>query len=422
MTPVHAEELTYIDPAAGSDKFYRVFSFGAELVVQYGRNGTYGTFKRSHFSTASEASTAATKQAAAKFKKGYERTKSVELSFPAPPSDSELDQALNSIAAGHLGGRDESQAAVRAAARDNLAYSSVEVDSEVLGRVLGELSARVPTGVVPDDTVIRPMLAETVAAERIEAVLADDRWCAQPKLDGERFVIEVLDGAVAVYNRQGQPKTANVAEAVIAPFRSLTEGRWVFDGEVVGRSLHLFDLVAAPGFVSTSTPFSVRYQALRAVFDAVGIGDAPVALVGCAWSSEDKTALLDQMMTEDREGVIFRDCEAGYQPGKRSAVLLKHKFLKTADCVVVATNVSGKANAQVAVYAGTGELQVVGSVSTIGKGEVRVGDVVEIQFLYVTDPAHPRMYQPRILRTRDDKSALECSTDQFANAGTNKVI
>ena len=41
---------------------------------------------------------------------------------------------------------------------------------------------------------------------------------------------------------------------------------------------------------------------------------------------------------------------------------------------------------------------------------------------HVLDPAEPTMVQPRIVRKRTDKTADECSIDQFADAGTNRDV
>ena len=74
------------------------------------------------------------------------------------------------------------------------------------------------------------------------------------------------------------------------------------------------------------------------------------------------------------------------------------------------------------VYNDAGELVEIGQVSTIGKGDVNAGDVIEVRFMGVTDPTAPRLYQPRIMRKRTDKSAAECSDTQLAHAWMNKTI
>ncbi len=417
---VSVVELSYVDPAAGNDKFYRVFTFGSTVAVQYGRTGTYGTFKRSLFATAAEAETSGLKQADGKRKKGYDLVKEVQVAVDFDPSDGDLDalaSALPSTPALKVKATVDSDEIV---SRWNADVA--EVDGAVFDAVLAALTAagveyEVSSG--KGRVAVRPMLAATAEQVRVESLLADDRWVAQPKLDGDRFVVEVADGVVAAYNRSGQLKTSNVAPALLEPFRQLHTDRWVFDGEVVGRTLYLFDVAACPG-VGDLTPFLDRYRALAAVMSALAVPSDVVSLVDCASGEVAKRELLSKVVAESREGVMFRNASGMYEAGRRSTTLLKHKLLRTADCVVVETASKGKANATLAVFDTDGAMVEVGAVSTIGKGDVRVGDVVEVQFLYVVDPAYPRMFQPRMLRVRHDKAGSECSIEQFADAGTNK--
>lgn len=422
---VHAEELAYVDAAANSDKFYRVFTVGPVSVVQYGRGGTAGTFKRTTFATAELAAAAAAKQANAKFGKGYERVKSATLRFETAPTDAQLDAALNSAPAGasasDAAGR---QADARAAAAVRLNAVDVVTDPAVLAAVRAALTAAVGTATstpvpVPGGAV-RPMLAETIAPERLETYLTQDQWVAQLKLDGDRFVVEVVDGSVQVFNRQGVPKTSNVAETVLAPLRQLSAGRWVFDGEILGRKLWLFDLLDAGGHLPAGASFRDRHTALTAVLAALSPDEGSIGLLGYVSGTAAKRALLATAEADHREGVIFRDLESAYQPGRRSAGLLRLKFLREVDAHVVEVATStGKQNAALAVYDDQGRAVAIGKVSTIGKGAIQVGDVVEVRFLYTVGD---RLYQPRIMRVRTDKAGAECSARQLDGTRTNKII
>jgi predicted DNA-binding WGR domain protein len=419
MITVFAEELHYIDRAANSDKFYRVYQWEDRYVVQYGRAGTDGSFKTTVCPGDDAAAAAASKQADAKFKKGYERTKSATLTFPAAPSDAELDAAL-SAAAAHSTPTGESSGPAPIASVDRLDATA----TEVLPAALAALETELGPPSTPAESVaepLRPMLAISADARAASELIADDDWSSQPKLDGERFLVEVVDGAIRVYNRQGRPKVSNLVPEVLQPFAGLSSGRWVFDGEVVERKLWVFDLLAAPGFVDLDTPFSSRHRALCAVAPVLTSVSDAVGVVECARGTEAKQALLDDAVAERREGVVFRRDTAGYQPGQRSAVLVKYKLVKSADCVVIDVGAKGKENAVVAVHGPSGLIEV-GSVSTIGKETVSVGDVVEVHFLYVVDPEFPRMVQARLGSVRRDKDATECSIDQFADAVANKSV
>jgi hypothetical protein len=239
--------------------------------------------------------------------------------------------------------------------------------------------------------------------------------------DGDRVLIEVVDGAVAVFNRQGTAKVTNVGAAMLAPFRNLTAGRWVFDGEVVGRTLWLFDMPTAGRFTTENTPFMDRYATLTATLTALAADPALIGLVPTAAGEDAKRAMLTAAQEGRKEGVMLRRAFSGYQAG-RSASLMKYKFIKEVDAYVTKIGIGGRRNAELAVHDDDGNEVIIGQVTTIGRGGVSVGDVVEVQYLYVVNPAAPRLFQPRILRSRTDKAPVECHLAQLANAVTDRTV
>jgi predicted DNA-binding WGR domain protein/Arc/MetJ family transcription regulator len=169
-TTVTAQELHYVDPKANSLKFYRVFTLGGTVAVQYGRLGTFGTFKRTVFDDLAAATAAAVKQVEAKFKKGYEPVKATTLVFDVDPTDTDLDTAMAAVAEGTVAvGVAVSQAEAHQAARACLNNTPIDIDAEVLPRVRAALDTAMTT-VDPDavDGVVRPMLAESIPAGRLE--------------------------------------------------------------------------------------------------------------------------------------------------------------------------------------------------------------------------------------------------------------
>lgn len=348
-------EVQYI--GGGSDKFYRVETDGTAVTITYGRNGTAGTSSTTDLGDPDKAAAFAAKKLKEKVTKGYRPV--------------------------------EGSTGTAAAVMDDIA-----VDASVL-----------------------PMLAKVVDPERVPALIADDRWVAQLKLDGDRGVLAMRDGKVAMFNRQGQPKKSNVAAAHLAPFAGL-EGDWTFDGEIVGRTYHVFDLISAPGMLPNA-PFTARQAYLESTLAQLAPNPDDVRLVPTAVGSDAKQALRDNAKANRDEGVIFRRAAAAYDNGRRSDVLLKDKFLKEADCVVTAIHPE-KQSVELSVRDWEGRLVPVGQVSTIGKGDVTIGSVVEATFLYVHNVSEPRMVQPRIARLRHDKTPDECSIEQFQHAGTNK--
>lgn len=430
---ISISEAGYIDPRAGNDKFYRVFVLGSSWVSQYGRNGTAGTFtKLIELATPEAAQKAADAKFAAKVKKGYNPVRAGQVNSSISIDQSNLmllDELAGTLPLGQsqtittepvnpveLGA--QTAPSLTAAVRDKL-------ETRFRGTKAAEEDLR---PMLP----VRPMLASVQDQTTVDDAMQDHSWLAQFKYDGDRVVIEVSDGQIRVLNRQGQEKTRNVGAAHLRPFTALDEGRWVFDGEVVGRTLVLFDLIMASDGTSTwsqeSDPFLRRYRVLELIAGVLDImdaeiapADAPVVLAPVATDNETKLDYLAQAVRDQREGIILRHTDGPYESGRRSTTLVKHKLIKDADVIVTALH-DTKQSATLSVHALDGSLLEVGSASTIGKGDVSVGDVWQVSFLYVTDPQHPRMVQPRLILRRSDKNPAECSIEQFADAGTNKVV
>ena len=197
----------------------------------------------------------------------------------------------------------------------------------------------------------------------------------------------------------------------------------MFDGEIVEDVYVLFDLPVVGDKVKIADPYEFRRDVLDTFFE----GWAPAACIQLlpSWrTSADNTLGAELMESTNREGVMVKDKDAPYLPGKRSRRVLKAKFTKAIDCVVRRVGVDGKENVELAVIEGTaGTYQrPIGAASTIGKPAVVVGDVVEVKFLYAVDPRNPRLVQPTILRRRDDKSPSECTFDQLDTCFTDKTV
>lgn len=427
---VHIQEAQYVDPRAGNDKFYRVFAFGSAWITQYGRNGTLGTFTKLIEDASPEAAQkAADSKFAAKVKKGYEpvRSGSVPVNPVLIDGDvSVLDAVAERLPAGSAAGITHAPVEAADLGQVVLADVTAQVVTALSKHSLNPAQPSHMKPVLP----VRPMLAAVPTPDELKSAMRDTSWVAQYKYDGDRVVIEVADGQIRVLNRQGEAKTKNVGATQLSPFTALHSGRWVFDGEVVGRTLVLFDLVTATNGVHTwvedKTRFVSRYTVLTTIATILGIPDAsisgaPVVIAPVSTSLEEKLDFLTNAISDKREGIILRDLFGPYEQGRRSTHLIKHKLIKDADVIVTALHAT-KDSATLSVHGPDGNLVEVGAASTIGKGVVSVGDVWVVTFLYVTDPTHPRLFQPRLVNKRSDKVAAECVLDQFADAGTAKLV
>jgi ATP-dependent DNA ligase/DNA-binding HxlR family transcriptional regulator len=253
------------------------------------------------------------------------------------------------------------------------------------------------------------MLAEQIPLTGIGPYLLDPTFVVQQKVDGDRVLVTVDDGAVMVLNKEGQRRTNPTPKALVREFGSIPQGRWAFDGELLDGELWLFDLPVAGDAVTPAHPYGFRLEILERVFSHWRPRPV-VRLLPTARTTWAKERLVDQVLSGGGEGVILRGVDAPYLPGKRSRRMLKAKHTKTIDCIVTGVRVGGHDNCHVSVF-DNGSLVEVGSCAMLGKPAVAIGDVVEVRYLYADTGR--RLVQTAFLRKRDDKSPLDCTIDQL---------
>lgn len=284
-----------------------------------------------------------------------------------------------------------------------------------------------PAGPAPTvgQVELRPMLANEIDAGRLPRFITDDRWWAQQKVDGHRVCIHVLGGRIAVLGRSGQSSqhTARMHRPAYADIFRL-DG-CVIDGELVGDVYWVFDLPYHEGeSITTASPYQDRQEALERVFDKWAPDERYFRLLPTAKTSIEKGQLAIDLLKAQAEGVMLKDVAGEYQPGGRVSTVLKAKYVKEVDVVVTKVKASGKDNYTYSVHR-DGKLidpdgDGIGRCSAIGKVDCRVGDVITVRFLYLAE--NDRLYQPRLVCKRDDKTAVECTWDQLEHAKVNKTV
>lgn len=252
----------------------------------------------------------------------------------------------------------------------------------------------------------------------LEDLLEDNNYIMQPKYDGIRIIVEVWDGEIdGIYNRDEQI-TEKVKEKHLAHLRLLPYGRWLFDGEWVGKKYVIFDILEWPQGSVSSLRYSQRLDLLRELFEKMPWEDTNLIRVPVIAGAAKRTRLA-ALEEEKYEGAIFRHVDAAYQYS-RSKFCIKYKFIKDIDCVVIDKNVDGKSNYELGLW-DQDVLKSVGRVSALGgdKGAAKIGDVVKVQCLYAVSD---RLVQPTKPRVRTDKKPEECTWDQLETIRTNKSV
>lgn len=254
--------------------------------------------------------------------------------------------------------------------------------------------------------MFKPMLCQK-PSKPIEYYLNSEHWAVEQKLDGERLLIAVKDNTPEGYNRNGQ--RVKITDSIAACFdRNGFSSEWIFDGELVGGKYVIFDCLQAGGKWRLNDPYEQRRVFLETLLPK---WEPPTIHLNP--KANNKHTFYETCKQHKVEGVVFKHLEGKYRAGSRSYSFVKHKFTKTADVEVMQLNRDGtKLGLTVGVYV-DGKLQECGGCKLPPElvGEVDVGTVIEVNYLYATLNDH--LYQPTWSRIRKDKNRSECTLDQF---------
>ena len=254
-------------------------------------------------------------------------------------------------------------------------------------------------------TDIRPQLLNAV--EDPEPLLADEGFYLQPKHDGKRLLLHKQGFEITGINRRGIecgfPESIRVAAAALP-------GDFLIDGEAVGDTLHVFDILKL-GF-SDLRPLPYKARLLRLLNLLASGQQSAIQWVANRTGRESKRRAFEELKGENAEGVVFKRIAAPYSPGRPNSGgdQFKFKFVETASVIVNAIN--AKRSVAIAVWE-NGTLVSAGNVTVPADQLIpQVGDVVEVRYLYAM-PGSGALYQPVYLGARDDIAATECTRDQL---------
>lgn len=193
-----------------------------------------------------------------------------------------------------------------------------------------------------------PMLAKVLPDNF--SVMSQNLYVAEEKFDGHRMCVWIHDGPPEAWSREGKTCTQKIHPLMLEELETLPFG--IYDGELIfpgGHSyditvignrnkLHfvVFDLLELEDVDTTRSKMKDRRSALEQIFIALG---------GLQWVQLAKQYPVDsrsslQNVVEDiwarsGEGVIVKDVNAPYLPGKRTKHFLKVKDVKSAVLTVV---------------------------------------------------------------------------------------
>jgi len=183
----------------------------------------------------------------------------------------------------------------------------------------------------------------------------------------------------------------------------------LIDGEAVGDTLYAFDLLEVKGNDLRQRRYLDRFSGLIMVI--------PPNLPALRWVStavdpNDKMEIYEELRQANSEGVVFKEVDAPYSPGRPNSggTQLKYKFVESASFVVTGRN--AKRSVSLGLYDGD-KLVPAGNVTIPPNHAVpALDEIVEVAYLYAFRESGS-IYQPVYRGKRCDIPASECTTDQL---------
>jgi bifunctional non-homologous end joining protein LigD len=244
----------------------------------------------------------------------------------------------------------------------------------------------------------------------VDAMIEDPMWMAQEKMDGVRCAVEISDGKAQGINRKGL--YVGLPPAVAARYEAafFAPNKCVFDGEMVGDTHYVFDVLIADGDDMTSATTEMRALYLRRIFSKMGLSDSSIQLVQMAETSDEKRALIDRVANAGGEGVVFKFASGPYIPGRPASGgnSIKHKFWESATVRVANVN-GGKRSVEMEMLDGAAWTSV-GNVTVPANQKIpSKGDLIEVRYLYAYQGG--ALFQPTLLGARTDIDEADCKIE-----------
>ncbi|MEI7911839.1 MAG: WGR domain-containing protein [Verrucomicrobiota bacterium] len=276
------------------------------------------------------------------------------------------------------------------------------------------------TGLEGRDTGIRCQLLNAIDRGELERLLHDSHYCMQEKHDGRRLLVRKQGNEIIGINRRG------LVVAIPEPIREAVAKLQVdvlIDGEAVGETLHAFDLLEVKGIDMRQRRYLDR---LAGLIMAISPNQPALRWVSTAVEPNDKLETFEELRQSNREGVVFKNVDAPYSPGRPASggPQLKYKFVESASFVVTARN--ARRSVALGLYESNGhvdddKLVPAGNVTIPPNHAVpAVGEVVEVKYLNAARESGS-VYQPVYIGKRCDIPASECSTDQLKYKDSDEV-
>jgi bifunctional non-homologous end joining protein LigD len=155
-----------------------------------------------------------------------------------------------------------------------------------------------------------PQLANFIEEPMALALLDNDDWCMQNKVDGVRQIILRSGSSVTAANRKGLlvPVASSIEQAVLSMQTTRDAADFVLDGEAIGDTYVAFDVLRFSGMDLRSTSLKTRLGVLDAL--AGTTLHRGLRKIRTAYTRDAKHDLFRRLQAEKAEGVVFKRLNA----------------------------------------------------------------------------------------------------------------
>ncbi|MCP4108809.1 MAG: WGR domain-containing protein [Desulfobacteraceae bacterium] len=252
------------------------------------------------------------------------------------------------------------------------------------------------------DTGIQCQLLNFIEESQVIRYIHDDDWWAQEKHDGKRMLLHKTDTVTAI-NRNGL--SVGAPDTILKTAGNIDQTCLV-DGEAVGETLFVFDILEIQNTDIRLTPYEQRLSHL----ESLGLSGS-VVVVETAKTQKEKQQLYDRLHTSGAEGIVFKKHTASYTAGRPNSggTQVKFKFYATASVVV--SKINDKRSVAVTVLDDKNHVEVGNVTIPPNKDVPPVNSVIEVRYLYAYKGGS--LYQPIYIGVRDDIHVEDCVISQL---------
>ena len=265
----------------------------------------------------------------------------------------------------------------------------------------GETKSEIAVVVKEKNATLVQLLKMIESEEELSKFMNDSTFVMQEKNDGERRTVNKTESSCVGGNKKGE--TVGLPKEIIDSLAEETDVE--LDGEIIGSTLFLFDVLRHNGKNLRSKSYSDRLKVML----NLKLGKS-IKVVETAVSKEEKVSMLSKCRAANAEGVVLKKISAPYSVGREASTAFKYKFYETAT-VKVSGLTKGKRSVQMAVLH-EGAFVDVGAVTVpSNKAIPEVNEFIEVRYLYAYKGGS--LFQPTFLFSRNDVDETDTVMSQL---------